>query len=218
MDRHNPYEAAFEAYLNEKGLCYVGVDEKKRSSLDNVPVKNLDFIVLGARGTRLLIDVKGRRFPGGAAPRERRVWENWTTQEDIHGLDSWGRLFGAGYVALFVFMYRIGAHTQLPGATDLWTWQDERYRLLAVSVEDYRRHMRSRSPRWGTVHLAGSSFRSLARPFSYFSQPDGGFGDTFKVEDFQLHEQDSDRRCLQVARLARAASPGGGAENGRGWC
>ena len=216
MDRHNPYEAAFEAYLNEKGLCYVGVDEKKRSSLDNVPVKNLDFIVLGARGTRLLIDVKGRRFPGGAAPRERRVWENWTTQEDIHGLDSWGRLFGAGYVALFVFMYRIGAHPLAGGHRPL-----ELAGGALSAAGGFRRGLSPahalRSPRWGTVHLAGSTFRSLARPFSYFSQPDGGFGDTFKVEDFHLHEQDSDRRCLQIARPAPAASPDGGAENGRGW-
>ena len=36
----------------------------------------------------------------------------------------------------------------------MWTWQDTRYRLLAVTVEDYRRHMRVRSPRWGTVSLS----------------------------------------------------------------
>src|SRR6185369_8181349 len=50
MDRSNPYEAAFEKYLTDRGLCYVGVDEKKRSVLGEVPVKNLDFIVLGASG------------------------------------------------------------------------------------------------------------------------------------------------------------------------
>ena len=48
MDRSNPYEAAFEAYLNAHGLCYIGVDEKKRSFLDETPVKNLDFVVLAA--------------------------------------------------------------------------------------------------------------------------------------------------------------------------
>jgi len=213
MDRSNPYESAFEAYLNEKGLCYVGVDEKKRSFLDNVPVKNLDFIVLGAQGTRLLIDVKGRRYPGGSAERERRVWENWSTQEDIQGLTSWSQLFGPSYIALFVFMYRIGAATVLPGTTDLWTWQGTRYRLLAVSVEEYRRSMRVRSPRWGTVALPGAAFRSLARPFSYYSQDRSGGS----FEDFRFHEQDSHRPCLEITRLASAAGAARSAENGRRW-
>src|SRR4051812_18794723 len=62
MDRSNPYEAAFEGYLKTQGLCYVGIDEGRRARLGELPVKNLDFIVLGACGSRLLVDVKGRRF------------------------------------------------------------------------------------------------------------------------------------------------------------
>jgi hypothetical protein len=170
MDRHNPYEAAFEAYLNEHDLCYIGVDEKKRSLLDDMPVKNLDFVVLGGSGARLLVDVKGRRFPGGPPEKQRRVWEKWSTQEDIRGLSSWMRLFGPGYLGLFVFMYRIGPGEILADETDLWTWHETRYRLLAVSVDEYARHMRVRSPRWGTVSLQGSVFHSLARPFRHFSQ------------------------------------------------
>ena len=132
MDRSNPYEAAFEAYLNEHGLCYIGVDEKKRSFLDEMPVKNLDFVVLGSGGARLLVDVKGRRFPGGPPEKQRRVWENWSTQEDIRGLTSWMRLFGPGYLGLFVFMYRIGPQENLAedmGDLGLWTWHETRYRL-----------------------------------------------------------------------------------------
>ncbi len=60
MDRSNPYEAAFEAYLKAQGLCYIAVDETRRAWLGDTPVKNLDFIVLGQTGARLLIDVKGR--------------------------------------------------------------------------------------------------------------------------------------------------------------
>ena len=65
MDRSNPYEAAFETFLKEQGLCYVAVDETRRAVLGDVPVKNLDFIVLAPTGAKLLIDVKGRQFPGG---------------------------------------------------------------------------------------------------------------------------------------------------------
>lgn len=76
MDRSNPYEAAFEAYLKAQGLCYVAVDETRRACLGDTPVKNLDFIVLGQTGARLLIDVKGRQFPGGPDSKPRYVWGN----------------------------------------------------------------------------------------------------------------------------------------------
>ena len=46
------------------------VDETRRACLGDVSVKNLDFIVYGQAGARLVVDVKGRRFPGG--PPERR--------------------------------------------------------------------------------------------------------------------------------------------------
>src|SRR5713226_2722006 len=74
MDRSNHYEAAFEAYLQWHRLCYVAVDETRRSMLGEERIKSLDFIVYGERGARLLVDVKGRRFPSGIK-HPRRVWE-----------------------------------------------------------------------------------------------------------------------------------------------
>src|SRR5262249_7541935 len=157
----------FEAYLKAADLCYVAVDETRRAQTG---VKNLDFIVLGAAGARLLVDVKGRQFPGGSPGKERYVWENWSTHEDIDGLTNWLQLFGAGSLGLFVFMYKIGRAVTLESdAADLYTWRDARYLLRAVPLAEYRRHMRVRSPRWGTVALSTSTFRELARPFRYYS-------------------------------------------------
>src|SRR5262249_40469927 len=42
MDRSNHYEAAFEGYLRDQGVCYVAVDERRRALLDHVPLKSLD--------------------------------------------------------------------------------------------------------------------------------------------------------------------------------
>ncbi len=114
MDRSNPYEAAFEAYLQHHGLCTVAVDETRRALWGATPIKSLDFIVLGQRGPACLVDVKGRQFPGGPAGRERYVWENWSTQEDLAGMAQWIRLFGPGSVGLFVFLYHIGPTVALP--------------------------------------------------------------------------------------------------------
>jgi hypothetical protein len=170
MDRSNHYEAAFEAWLRDEGLCYVAVDETRRCVLGGSSVKSLDFIVHGPNGARLLIDVKGRRFPGGKGDRLRHVWENWSMREDIDGLVRWTKLFGPGYRGLLVFAYHVLPKVTMPDDTeDVFTWRGRRYLLRAVDVDDYRRHLRVRSPRWDTVSLPGKVFRDLVRPVRHFT-------------------------------------------------
>jgi hypothetical protein len=170
MDRSNHYEGAFEAYLQERRLCYVGVDERRRTWLGEGPVKNLDFIVYGEAGARLLVDVKGRRFPAGPADRPRKVWECWSTRDDVDGLLRWEALFGGNFRGLFVFAYDIMPSVTFPEVVpDLWECRGRRYLFVAVLASAYRETMRQRSPRWGTVFLPGASFRKLARPFQEFT-------------------------------------------------
>ena len=58
-----------------------------------------------------------------------------------------------------------------PGTADLWVWRGKRYLMRAVTVSDYRQHMRQRSPKWGTVHLPMAAFRELVRPLREFTHP-----------------------------------------------
>jgi len=51
MDRSNHYESAFEGYLQWHRLCYIAVDETRRSFLGETKVKSLDFVVHGADGS-----------------------------------------------------------------------------------------------------------------------------------------------------------------------
>jgi hypothetical protein len=170
MDRGNHYEAAFEAYLHWHGLGYVAVDETRRALLGDTPVKSLDFIVFGEGGARLVVDVKGRRFPGGPARKPRRVWECWSTRDDIDSLQRWAELSGPDYQGLLVFVYHLLPSVELPDNTeDLWTWRGRRYLLRAVPVEEYRRRMVVRSPRWGTVGLSSADYRALVRPLSRYT-------------------------------------------------
>jgi hypothetical protein len=211
MDRSNPYENAFEAYLKAHGLCYVAVDETRRACLGDTPVKNLDFIVLGINGARLLVDVKGRQFPGGPAARPRYTWESWSTQEDIDGLGSWTRLFGADYLALFVFLYRLLPTVALDGdPPDLWQFRDERYLLRAITLDEYVQHMRVRSPKWGTVDLPGAQFRALARPFRYYTHECPSL-----TEEAPVDGPDQARHLTEVTTLALAAFAAGGAATRR---
>jgi hypothetical protein len=148
----------------------VAVDETRRCYLGEDYVKNLDFIVYGACGARLLVDVKGRRFPGGPKERPRRVWENWATRADIDGLVRWQDKFGSGFRALLVYAYLLGSAALVPEVPgDLWTWHGKRFLLRAVLVDDYQQEMHIRSPKWGTVALPGATFRALARPFHHFT-------------------------------------------------
>jgi hypothetical protein len=169
MDRTNPYELAFESYLQARRLAYVAVDETRRALLDDVPVKSLDFLVFGRDGTKLVIDVKGRRFPGGPADRPRLVWECWSARDDVDGLHRWATLAGPEYRGVLVFAYKLHATVELPATTtDLHVYRGKRYLFRAVCVSEYRDHMRQRSPRWGTVDLPRSEFRALVRPFGDF--------------------------------------------------
>ena len=212
MDRANPYETAFEGYLQWHRLCYVAVDETRRCYLGEDYVKNLDFIVHGEAGARLLVDVKGRRFPTGPAGKERRVWECWSTQEDVSGLSRWAELFGPGYQGLLVFTYHLLPSVVLAEDTDdLWTWRGRRYLLRAVPVDAYRRHLRVRSPKWGTVGLPNEAYRKLARPFRYYSHECPA-----PREAEEIDGPDQARHLSEITRAALQAFVAGGAEAWRG--
>ena len=52
--RHNHYDAAFEGYLRARRIPYVSVDETRRSLLEQVSLKSMDFIVHSLAGENLL--------------------------------------------------------------------------------------------------------------------------------------------------------------------
>src|SRR4051794_40744799 len=165
MDRSNHYEVAFESYLQAQRLCYVAVDETRRALLDDAPVKSLDFLVFGRDGARLVIDVKGRRFPGGPAEKPRRVWETWSFREDVDGLQRWADLAGPGFRGLLVSAYRLPPPIEMDARTPaLHAFRGRRSLSRAGGACASHRHMRVRSPRWGTVCLPLGVFRSLVRP------------------------------------------------------
>ena len=54
MDRSNPYEAAFEAYLKEQGLCHVAVDESRRAHLGLREQRALQELTVQAEPVQLV--------------------------------------------------------------------------------------------------------------------------------------------------------------------
>ena len=163
--RTSHYEAAFEDYLRRKGLPYIAVDEAKKALFAGAKLKSFDFVVYHPRGNNLLVDVKGRAC---RPVKSKTSLPNWTTRLDIDDLRQWQEIFGSGFTAMFVFMYHWPADPENSPFTDLFQFQERWYGMLAISITDYREHMRARSESWGTVHLPTAAFRQIAKPLDTF--------------------------------------------------
>ena len=158
------YEAAFEDHLRQRGLPYIAVDEAKKALFAGAKLKSFDFVVYRPTGKNLLVDVKGRKLSPGPSGKSGSL-QNWTTREDIDDLRQWQEIFGDGFSAMFLFMFYWPGTPETAPFPDLLSFQQKWYGMLAISVEDYRTHMRPRSEAWGTVHLPSADFRRLAKPF-----------------------------------------------------
>ena len=161
----NPYEAAFAAYLRQQGAPHVPVNETRRSNAGNVALKNLDVIVSPiGQSTRWLIDVKGRKFPGGS--KQNRYWTNWSCSDDLRSMTNWESLFGSPFRGLLLFAYSIEGEVSPLPAEELFEYRSRRYAFLGISLTLYLSAARLLSPKWRTYGLPTKRFRQLAAPFS----------------------------------------------------
>jgi hypothetical protein len=159
-DRKVHYEAAFEAFLRDRGIPYVAVDEAKKALFANAKLKSFDFVVYSKNGPNLLVDVKGRQMKSGAASNRR--FESWTTERDVEDLMQWEQVFGEGFKGLLTFIYWIEA--PISPEHGMFEHRERWYWLMGIDLAEYRNHMRRRSPKWETVCLTADDFRQLARP------------------------------------------------------
>lgn len=165
------YDQAFEIYLRQQAIPYVAVDEAKRAlaprslnggdSVSGVSsLKSFDFVVYGPNGANLLVDVKGRKHTG---PGNRGL-QNWVTRDDVESLRMWEGIFGAGFMAVFAFLYWCDAAPPASLFMDYFESGKRWYAVLAVRLSDYQAAMRHRSERWRTVSLPAADFQRLAVP------------------------------------------------------
>jgi hypothetical protein len=165
--RRNHYEAAFEAFLRDRRIPYVAVDESRRSLLDDHSIKSPDFLVTPAGGdVSWLVDVKGRRFPSGKT--NKQYWKNWSTGDELRSLAQWTKLFGRNFAGALVFAFNVvGDRAPLP-AERLFEHRGALYGFVAVRLEQYLGFARPISPRWDTVSMPAARFRQLADPADEF--------------------------------------------------
>lgn len=163
----NHYERAFENWLIDHHIPYVHSEEHHRPGPSGGSVKNFDFLLSLEAGRRIIVEVKGRTFAGTTLAGLSGL-ECWVTRDDVASLRMWQKALGGDHEAVFVFAYRIvQPDVDFNGQETLWLGSD-RYVFFCVRVEDYGRHMRLRSRKWGTVSLTMEDFRRFARGLRAF--------------------------------------------------
>ncbi len=165
-NRHNHYEAAFEAYLRAERIPYVAVSEQRRALTEDRSLKSVDYIVSPSKGgtgggVSWLVDVKGRRFPAGG--RRKQYWKNWSTRDDIDSLGRWRGRFGPGFDAALVFAYHLTAEASPVPPDQVFYFRDEAYAFVGLPLEQYVRAARQLSERWQTLAMPVAQFRQSAR-------------------------------------------------------
>ncbi len=163
----NHYERAFENWLLDNRIRYVRADEHKRAPFGHSGIKSFDFLVEAAEGRTIIAEVKGRTFKGTSLAK-MAGFECWVTAEDVDALGKWRQALGDSHEAVFVFAYKIENIDVDFDGMDVLDLDDSRYVFFCVKLDDYRRFMKRRSPRWQTVTLPADKFRQSAVHISQF--------------------------------------------------
>ena len=158
---NNHYERAFENWLIDNGVKYAVVDEGKRAILGKSDIKSFDFLLYPSDEQIIIVELKGRKFKGTNLSK-LAGFECWVTTEDVDGLTMWQQAFGQNYRAIFVFAYKIENIDVDFDGKEVFEYDQNRYLFLGISLEDYRRFMVRRSPKWQTVTLPADKFRDCA--------------------------------------------------------
>ena len=163
----NHYERAFENWLTDNCIENVAVDEHKRATFGHTDIKSFDFLLYPPGGQIIIAEVKGRTFRGTSLANLAGL-ECWVTAGDVDGLTKWQQIFGEGHRAVFVFAYRIENIDVDFNGRDVFDFDSNRYLFFCVKLDDYRRYMKRRSPKWQTVTLPADKFRRCAVQLSEF--------------------------------------------------
>jgi len=157
----NHYERAFGNWLIDNHIQYIAVDEQKRAAFGRSKIKSFDYLLYPHNQQIIVAEVKGRKFKGTSFAK-LAGFECWVTADDVDGLARWQQVFGPDHTAVFVFAYRIENIDVDFDGRDVYDFVQDRYVFFAVKLDDYRRFMKRRSPKWQTVTLPADKFRKYA--------------------------------------------------------
>lgn len=186
----NRYEVAFERFLRSIRRPFLSNRQERRFLLENdSTLKNFDYVVSAASGSNWIVDVKGRRFPGGS--HSVKYWKNWTTRDDLVGLLHWEEVLSAGgneYFerSAFVFAYWVVGDKSPVPTEKLFVDRGASYAFFVVPVKTFIAEARFISPKWNTYEIPSRRFREVAVPADVF------FNSSEELDYEPMHETDDD--------------------------
>lgn len=157
----NQYERAFENWLIDRQIDYIAIDEYKTAEFGHPEIKSFDFLLHLPGGQIIIAEVKGRSFKGTSLVN-LTGFECWVTKEDVDGLSKWQQILGTGHKAVFIFVYRIENIDVDFDGREIFEFDSNRYVLFYIRLDDYRKYMKRRSPKWQTVTLPADIFRQYS--------------------------------------------------------
>lgn len=163
----NHYERAFENWLIDHKIEYVVIDEYKTAEFGHPEIKSFDFLLHLNDGQIVITEVKGRSYRG-ITLKKLAGFECWVTSEDIEGLVQWQKIFGEQSrqtSAVIVFAYKVENIDVDFDGMEFFEFDSNRYIFFCARLDDYRKFMRRRSPKWKTVTLPADKFRKCAVQF-----------------------------------------------------
>ncbi len=164
----NHYARAFQSWLDENKVKYIAVDQSKRVAFAANRIKSFDFLLYPNSETAVLTELKGRKFKGDSLAGLKNL-QNWVTADDVKGLMSWEKIFdGTIANAVFVFTYMLEKIDVDSDGEEIYDFADNRYVFLAIELDDYRKNMMVRSPRWKTVYIPAKKFKNTAKSLRQF--------------------------------------------------
>ena len=137
------------------------MDENKRAGFGRSNIKSFDFLLYPRNQQIIIAELKGRSFKGTSFAK-LAGFECWVTADDVDGLARWQEVFGPDHTAVFVFAYKIENIDVDFDGRDVYEFRGDRYVFFAVKLDDYRKFMKRRSPKWQTVTLPAEKFRQCA--------------------------------------------------------
>ena len=163
----NIYERDFYIWFIDNRIEYVAFDEHKRATVGQTDIKSFDFLLYLPNDQIIIAEVKGRTYKGTRLARLAAL-ECWVTVEDVEGLTQWQQIFGADHQAIFVFAYKIENIDVDFDGREIFDFDANKYFFLCIKLDDYRRFMKRRSPKWQTVTLPADKFRQCATQLADF--------------------------------------------------
>lgn len=154
----NHYEKAFGNWLIDNRIQYIAVDEKKRAAFGRSNLKSFDYLLTLPGQPIVIAEVKGRAFKGKTFAK-LAGFECWVTADDVDSLASWEKIFGPAHIAAFIFAYRIENVDVDFDGRQVYEFDGYRYIFFCIKLDDYRKNMKLRSPKWKTVTLPADGFR-----------------------------------------------------------